>query len=459
LGAARRRDIERHAFLGSAARQLLPPARADIEIAVSTGRIVGSKYCLLYELGRGGMGSVWAAEHLALRSQVAVKLIEPALAARAEIVQRFEREARAAASLRGPNVVQIFDFGVDDGSPYLVMELLEGESLGERLARRPRLPPEHIAAVMEQIGRAMTRAHSAGFMHRDLKPDNVFLVEDSDGFIVKVLDFGIAKSIVPPPEESGTHLTDTGAFIGTPHYMSPEQAEGRADASSDLWSMAVIAFECVTGRLPFAGDSLPALLRSICYDPIVPPSAVASVPPGFDAWFLGAVTRDPTLRPRTAKELVDGLLPLLQLPRVDWDHSGRGKVAEAEADSGRAPTLQLRAFPSEPLERRLDSRVPSSIPAGINRRRDLEHAALIYNASRRGALLATRHACQPGQPLVLTLQVAGGFDGQVISGRVVRVTPRAAGSLWKFDVGVHFEAPLSDGLLLELRQRAQRSGV
>jgi serine/threonine protein kinase len=420
---------------------------------VSSGRIVAAKYCLLYELGRGGMGSVWAAEHLTLRSQVAVKLIEPALASSSAAVQRFEREARAAASLRSPNVVQVLDFGVDQGSPYLVMELLKGESLAQRLLRRSALPASEIALIMDQIGRAITRAHAAGFVHRDLKPDNVFLVEDDGDFFVKVLDFGIAKSLRAIPEESGTHLTQSGAFVGTPHYMSPEQAEGKADARSDLWSMAVIAFECTTGHLPFCGDSLPSLLRSICYDPVVSPSRVAPVPPGFDAWFLRAVARDPSQRYQTCKELLDGLVPLLEARRDDWSYA----PDTSPGDLDLAPTLRLKAFPSEALDRRTEARIPSSIPAGINLKRDLHHAALIYNASRSGALLAARHETRPGQQLMLTLHVAGPLDGTTISARVVRVEPRSTEALWRFDIAVHFETPLSEPLLLELQRRATRA--
>jgi serine/threonine protein kinase len=248
---------------------------------VATQRILASKYCLLYELGRGGMGSVWLAEHLTLRSKVAVKLIDPRLAADAEIRRRFEREAMAAAALRSPHVVQVLDFGID-GSPYLVMELLTGETLGARLSRGV-LSPKDTWKVTSQIGRAMMRAHQQGIVHRDLKPDNIFLVEEDEDFFVKVLDFGIAKALVPERPQPTTEITRSGAMVGTPHYMSPEQAEGRAvDACSDLWSMGVIAFECITGLRPFDGSSLPAILRAICFDPIVVPSSAAPVPPGFD---------------------------------------------------------------------------------------------------------------------------------------------------------------------------------
>jgi len=187
------------------------------------------------------MGSVWVAEHLTLRSQVAVKLIDGELAGTQDVVKRFEREARAAAALRSPHVVQVLDFGVDGGCPYLVMEFLGGESLGARLRRSAPLSPGEIWTVVSGIGRAMARAHAQEVIHRDLKPDNVFLVDDAGRFFVKVLDFGIAKALRSNRTLAATQLTHSGTLIGTPHYMSPEQAEGRSvDARSDLWSMAVI---------------------------------------------------------------------------------------------------------------------------------------------------------------------------------------------------------------------------
>jgi serine/threonine protein kinase len=420
---------------------------------VSTGRLIASKYCLLYELGRGGMGSVWVAEHLTLRAKVAVKLIEPGVARNADAIRRFEREARAAATLRSPHVVQVLDFGVDAGSPYLVMELLQGESLGTRLGRGGKLSLREASLAMNQLARAVTRAHAEGFVHRDLKPDNIFLVDEPNEFFVKVLDFGIAKALRPTPTASGRKATATGTFLGTPVYMSPEQAEGRSvDARSDLWSMGVIAFECITGSLPFQGDSLPALLRSICYDPVVAPSSMASVPSGFDAWFARAVARDRDERFQSARELVAALEPILALPP---GHRSDEELEEPTRLHLRSEPLKFETFPGEPPERRGEVRVPSSIPAGINRQRDLRHTALIHNASRTGALLATRQSCEPNQQLLLTLHLNGPDVGEDVSARVIRVTPLTA-SMWRFEVGVQFDAPLSDVTLREIEERAAR---
>jgi serine/threonine-protein kinase len=419
-------------------------------IHVATGRIIASKYCLLYELGRGGMGSVWVAEHLTLRSKVAVKLIDSRLATSAEAIRRFEREARAAATLRSPHVVQVLDFGVDPAGPYLVMELLQGESLGARLVRSGRLSLKEASLVMNQLARAVTRAHAEGFVHRDLKPDNIFLVDEDHQVLVKILDFGITKALRPTPTLS--EGTAAGAILGTPQHMSPEQAEGRAiDARADLWSMGVIAFQCITGSLPFRGDSLPALLRAICYDPIVVPSSVANVPVGFDAWFARAVARDPDERFQSARELVEALEPLLTRPS---GYSG-DTLEEPTRLYLRSEPVRFDTFPEEPRERRGDVRVPSSIPAGINHKRDLRHTALIHNASRTGALLATRQSCEPNQSLLLTLHLKGPDEGETISARVVRVTP-LIDSMWRFEVGVQFDAPLSEETLRQIEERQAR---
>src|SRR6185437_9659135 len=157
------------------------------------GKVIAGRYRLTSQLGQGGMGSVWKAEHLTLRSPIAVKLIDPEIAGRQEMLERFQREAQASAALRSPHVVQILDYGVDEGVPFIAMELLEGESLAGRLARLQCLPFADTVRVITHIGRALAKAHEGNVIHRDLKPDNVFLVKNDDKEIAKVLDFGIAK--------------------------------------------------------------------------------------------------------------------------------------------------------------------------------------------------------------------------------------------------------------------------
>jgi serine/threonine-protein kinase len=268
--------------------------------------VLAGRYRLERQLGKGGMGSVWLAEHLALRSWVAVKLMDPAIAQTPEGAERFRREAQAAASLRSAHVVQVLDYGLHETTPYLVMELLQGESLAGCLERERRLTPERTLQIMTQVARALGRAHSAGIVHRDLKPDNVFLVREDDQELVKILDFGIAKT---PQSTFGGMETKTGVTMGTPYYMSPEQVEGKraVDFRTDLWAMAVITCECMTGVRPFDGETFGELLLNICARPIPLPSSQGLHLPGFDAWFAKATSRDSEQRFASAQELAASL--------------------------------------------------------------------------------------------------------------------------------------------------------
>jgi serine/threonine-protein kinase len=252
------------------------------------------------------MGSVWRATHLVLGSEVAVKLINPTVADNPEVQERFLREAKAAAGLSSPHVVQVMDYGVDGDTPYIVMELLHGESLKQRLDDTGKLSLEDTARVITEVGRALTKAHDAGIVHRDLKPDNIFLVRNDDTEIAKVLDFGVAKETTGV---ESAHMTSTGAVMGTPFYMSPEQAEGAkgVDQRTDIWALAVIAYECILGERPFGSESLAGLFLDICTRPMPVPSYRGPVPPGFDEWFEKATAREIHERFVTVKEAVAGL--------------------------------------------------------------------------------------------------------------------------------------------------------
>jgi serine/threonine-protein kinase len=226
------------------------------------------------------MGEVWRAQHMTLGTDVALKLVDTAgRADAAETLARFGLEARAAAQLKSPHVVSILDHGVDGSVAFMAMELLDGESLEHRLARRGRLTPSETAHVLREMARGVDRAHAAGIVHRDLKPPNVFLARVDQTEVVKVLDFGIAKVLGAAAD---AHLvTQAGYVLGTPAYMSPEQVLGRAvDPRADLWSMAVIAFECVTGARPFEGETLGQLFMAVCSGPMPIPSQVAASTPG-----------------------------------------------------------------------------------------------------------------------------------------------------------------------------------
>ena len=276
-------------------------------------RIIAGTYRLLSVLGSGGMATVWRAEHLQLSAPVAVKMIDPNATGGAEALRQCQKEARAAAALRSPHVVQVMDFGNDDatGSPFIVMELLEGESLADRLVRLGKLSPGETSRILTHVARALSRAHEAGIIHRDLKPANVFLVRDDDEELAKVLDFGIAR--VQRAEVIGAATTQTRGLVGTPFYMSPEHITAQAvDHRTDLWAMAVMAFECLTGRRPFECPDLGQLVLQICSYPVPIPSQSAPVPAGFDAWFQRAARREVDQRFQSARELADELRTICQ---------------------------------------------------------------------------------------------------------------------------------------------------
>ena len=283
------------------------------ELGVEVGQVIADKYRVTRLLGRGGMGSVWQCEHLSLMSKVAVKIIKPDVAKNKNSVARFLREAKAAALLRSPHVVQILDHGLDGEIAFIVMEMLEGESLQQRLKRGP-LSPAEVATVLTHVGRAMQRAHDAGIVHRDLKPDNIFLVHNDDEVMGKVLDFGIAKSALEALNITGeSPQTQTGALLGTPYYMSPEQATGQKDVDhrSDLWAIGVMAYECLLGKRPYHSDSLGDLVLQICSRPQPIPSQRGSVPAGFDDWFRRANARGPDERYGSAREMTQELRTVL----------------------------------------------------------------------------------------------------------------------------------------------------
>jgi serine/threonine-protein kinase len=279
---------------------------------VAPGSVIDSRYVLRAPLGHGGMGAVWRAEHAKLKTEVAVKLVASTLATDGSALERFQREAQLAASLESPHVVRILDFGVQDGMPYIAMELLSGETLGARLSRSKALPHSDTLRIAGQIARGIGRAHQAGIVHRDLKPENVFLARVDGEEVAKVLDFGVAKAETLDP------LTVTGAVLGTLQYMSPEQIEGRrVDARSDLHALALIVFECACGRQAFDQGSIGELVAALGADPRPVPSQHARVPEGFDAWFARAAHRDPSRRFASARELIDALGKILGGMRDD----------------------------------------------------------------------------------------------------------------------------------------------
>ena len=265
----------------------VPEAHADM--------MVNANVRLAAPLGEGGMGSVWVADHLALRTRVVVKFISASLKDDPEARQRFSREAAAAAQVKSPHVVQTFDHGLtDEGIPYIVMELLEGRDLAALIKARGRLEPAFVAELLTQLARGLDRAHERGIVHRDIKPENVFICDQGRGEVfVKLLDFGIAKGVDVQRLDGSTK---TGSVMGSPFYMSPEQIMSTRDVDyrSDLWSVGVLVYEALTASKPFDAETMGSLAVKIHTEPLPMPRAlVPELPAQVDAWFTRACARKP----------------------------------------------------------------------------------------------------------------------------------------------------------------------
>jgi serine/threonine-protein kinase len=320
---------------------------------LASGMRIAERFRLGKLLGQGGMGVVWRAYDERLFQSCAVKFIE-AEASNHELRERFAREARAAASLKSAHVVQILDHGEWNGIPYLAMELLDGEDLAHRLHRLGRLSSADTFRIASHVAQALGKAHSRQIIHRDLKPENIFLVDNEEELVTratadgslfkeaspptepdtaKVLDFGIAKVRDPGGLSQGN--TSTGTVMGTLHYMSPEQARGDRDIDrrSDLWSLAVIVFECLTGQKPFQGEFGEVFVAILAAPLPVPSHICPDLPPGFDLWWQRAASRERQDRFASAREMIEALGQQLGLvsPRVSLpDQSGAWPVAGPE---------------------------------------------------------------------------------------------------------------------------------
>ncbi|MBI4705419.1 MAG: protein kinase [Deltaproteobacteria bacterium] len=327
---------------------------------LTQGALVGERVRLVRPLAAGALSSLWVAEHLTLGTEVAVKVLRAPQGAQSDEARaRFEREARAAAQLRGPHVVRTFDHGVmADGTLYVVMELLEGESLDARLRRTGPLDLPEAAAVVRQVAAALGEAHRLGIVHRDVKPANIFLVPADEGSFVKLLDFGVAKG----PEAAGQRpLTRPGAMLGTVEYMSREQVVGARDVDwrADLWALGVVAYEVLTGRPPFRGDTVSSLFLAIRQARFTPPSELRpGLGPALDAWFARAFEPDPEKRFASAGELGSAFVGL---PDAGEEHGVPGEPEETGA--GRAdedPLARHRLGDASRPRRR-----PASRAAGV----------------------------------------------------------------------------------------------
>jgi serine/threonine protein kinase len=298
------------------ARSPLYPPATPLDLA---GRTLVSKYRIERMLGQGGMGTVWSGTHSLTGRKIAVKVLDKKFLANAGVVQRFQREARAASSIAHEGIVEVLDLGqTEEGVPILVMEFLEGESLAHRIDHGARMTEDQVLSIGAQLLDALHAAHESGVIHRDLKPDNIFLVPGATEERVKILDFGISWK----DDEQEAKLTVVGSVLGTPHYMSPEQAMGESDIDrrADIYAAGVVLYECAVGAVPFEGANYNKLLRVILDSAPVPPSERgARISPAVEAVILGALSKRRDDRPSTAAEM-------------------RARLLQAARDRGRGPS-------------------------------------------------------------------------------------------------------------------------
>lgn len=312
-------------------------------MALNIGDVIDGKYRIVRLLGEGGMGAVFEGENTRIHRRVAIKVLHAGVASNEDAVARFEREAQAAGRIGSEHIVEVLDLGnLPGGDRYMVMEFLEGESLADRIQSRGRLSPQVTASILVDMLEGLRAAHDAGIIHRDLKPDNVFLLANRGGKkdFVKIVDFGISKFNVLGGN-SEFSMTRTGAVMGTPYYMSPEQAKGNRDVDhrADLYAVGVILYECVAGEVPFNAETFNELLFKIVLEQPIPLlDKVPTCDPTFSMIVDKAMARDPATRFQTAGEFQAALGAWL---------SGQPVVVDTTATYG-TPGLDRTNLPARP---------------------------------------------------------------------------------------------------------------
>lgn len=324
---------------------------------IPIGTVLTGKYRITREIGRGGMASVYEAENIDIGKRVAIKVLAQELTTSSVVVERFLREARAAAAIHSPYICDVYDSGkLDDSRPFLVLELLEGESLFERLSVVPYLEVQTTVRLVTQVCRGLTKAHAANIVHRDLKPENIFLSKDEEGHLVsKILDFGLAKFYAPLANETKAQarLTREGAVFGTPAYMSPEQVRGQGavDHRADLWALGCITYECLTGKTVWKTEQGVAMtFAQIASSPLPNPLETRpDLPQTFVGWFEKALSRNIEQRFQSAKELAEALTQAFGSGRTSLAEVEKARSMPPPPNSGRA--LENEASPHSPMPR------------------------------------------------------------------------------------------------------------
>jgi eukaryotic-like serine/threonine-protein kinase len=345
-----------------------------------SGELISPNLRLVRKLSEGGMGAVWIADHLTLQTQVAVKFMSPHVAHTTRGQKRFGREAASIAKMKHPHVVQILDYGwTDQGQPFIAMELLEGENLAQRIDRLGRLSLPETSVIISQTCKALTKAHSLGIIHRDIKPENIFLTEVDGELFVKVLDFGAAR----PTGLDKKGITATGTRVGTARYMSPEQAAGarNLDLRTDLWSVAVAAYECLTGVPPFDGNTEAAVFVAVHQGVYERPSRmVRRMPPAVDEWFAKALSHDPEKRFATARELAEAYGAAI----------GQSQERQGSAESSAPPVVRVSepGPPPAPMSAsRKHRHLARTVTAIIYRTRDYTRRTMVVVAAVTAAVV------------------------------------------------------------------------
>jgi serine/threonine-protein kinase len=382
----------------------------DAEVRLEPGASFG-RYEIVRRLGRGGMGAVYEGIHVDLKKRVAVKVLLPPMSESPDLRARFVREGQAAARIRHPHVVDIYDVNELNGVPFMVMEYLEGEDLGALLSREKRLAPERAADLMVPVLAAMSAAHEEGVIHRDLKPANIFLARDRYGEIhPKILDFGISKVTSDRLQEG---LTGTGAVFGTPFYMSPEQALGGklVDGQSDQYSLGVILYQCLTGKRPFEADSMYQILHGIVQGTFLLPRMInPEVPEPLEDIIVRAMAKKREDRFPGVREFGAALVSFAsQRTRAHWSHV----FPPARAASVPKPRLeQTAAMPlSDPATALAETMPPEPRPVSVIAAPGASRTILVVAALAGLALsvivgTAIWFATRPVQPLIIDIPPA-----------------------------------------------------
>jgi eukaryotic-like serine/threonine-protein kinase len=403
-----------------------------MQMKLEPGATVATRYRLDHCLGEGGMGTVWAATHLVMQRRHALKFVRGSVHGREELRRRFLREARAASAVDHPNVVRVHDvFELEDGTPVMVMDLLEGETLGHKLRREHTIGLEELAGLLVPVLSAVGTAHAMGVIHRDLKPDNIFLEARGDGPpAIRVLDFGIAKLTGAGTITDSANITDTGALLGTPVYMSPEQGFGERDIDhrTDIWALGVILYEALSGGRPVEGENLGQVLKRLLHDGITPLEVlVPDLPAEVTSLVNRMLCRERSERPADLREVSAVLSAFTTVTAPPFGAPDSRSIADPQPELPSTPRVVVDSGGShdgdtmEARSLRVSTHGPTSISVSQKR-----------PAAARYALAAAAIALAVGavaffRPSSAETEVTEGIDGPRLATAAAPDTPTTEG--------------------------------